>query len=84
MLVYVWFHVFRLQDAFIQKFSVKRERSDETELTVDFAFLTKQEMAEEHSMTETLDRANIVYMRAACMSMSLITRTNVHTPAAEA
>ena len=48
------FHVVSLQDAFIQKFSVKRERSDETELNVDFAYLTKEEMANDHNMTETL------------------------------
>ena len=43
-----------LQDAFIKKFSVKRERTDETELNVSFAFLTKVEMAEDYNMTEPL------------------------------
>ena len=39
---------------FVRKYSVKHERSKEMELSVDFAFLTRQQMADDSSMTETL------------------------------
>eukprot|EP00439_Symbiodinium_sp_Y106_P086067 s50_g31.t1 len=43
-----------MQESFVRKYSASTENSRELEVAVDFEFLTKQQMADDHNMTENL------------------------------
>ena len=65
-----------MQESFVRKYSASTENSRELEVAVDFEFLTKQQMADDHNMTENLfgelhyityQRCGLTIPRRACV-----------------
>ena len=49
-----------LEEIFVSKFSLEREKQFEMELETDFEFCTKKEMAEDHNMSPILSSIYIL------------------------